>query len=300
MLTIDILKQQEGLNLTDEQMSAIAVLSENDEKATFSSKFSAIHNELDEITKTITGVGKNTNEKTSEYIKRMLSEQKKSLGEIDTLKAENNRLAEQIKQGGDAALKEQLSAKDATIADVRKQYNTLKAKFDESEAAHQSQLLDYRISAEIANAMSGMQFNESIGSAIIEMAKKNVIQQVKGYNPSFIDNGGKDMLIFHDSDGAELRNPEKGLSLYTTEDLLKKEFDALGLLSGGKPKGGAGGNGGGANTNIPANLSNCKSREEAIMVLSKEVEARGLRVGSVEYQNEIAKLWAENAKYFNK
>lgn len=300
MLDIETLKGNEQLSgLTDEQLSVIAEMSKNDEQAQFGSRFSAIHNELDEMTKSVTGKGKKTNEKTHDYIRRTLTEMKDGLAEEETLKAEKAALEQKIADGlkPDEEMKQQLATKDATIADVRKQYNALKSKYDEAVESHKADLLNMRVDQAIMSAMSGIRLKDDMNEAMMKMAKESAVRTVKASNPTFVDNGeGGERLIFHTDDGAEMRDPEQNLALTTVDSLLRKQFKQFGLLDDGMPKGGGtGGNGGsGKGTGGTMNFGGCQTKDEAMMAIEQTLKERGMRVGSVAYQNEMAKIWKEN------
>lgn len=300
MLDIEKLKGNEQLNgLTDEQLSVIAEMSKNDEDAQFGSRFAEIHNELDELTKSVSGKGKNTNEKTADYIRRTLTEMKDGLKEVETLRSEKKALEQKIAEGlnPDEELKKQLATKDATIADVRKQYNALKSEYESAKESHKNDLLNMRIDQAIMSAMGGIKLKDDVNEAMMKMAKESAVQKVKASRPTFVDNGeGGERLIFHTEDGAEMRDPEQNLGLTTVDALLKKQFKQLGLLDDGIPSaGGTGGKGGsGKGSGGTINLGACHSKDEAMAVIEQSLRDRGMRVGSMDYQNEMAKIWKDN------
>ena len=75
MITVEMLQQQEALNgLTDAQREAIALLSKNDEDSVIGAKFREVYNRLDETIARETGVQRNGDEKTYNYLERAARE----------------------------------------------------------------------------------------------------------------------------------------------------------------------------------------------------------------------------------
>lgn len=298
MLTLELLKKESSLQgLTDEQLSAIATLSKNDEEAVFGAKFSALHNELDESIKSVTGKSKAGTEKTSDYLKRVLGEQKTDadaltakVTELESVKAE---LEGKITQGsGD---KELIESQKATIADITGKYNTLKAEKDKMEAEHQAALLDMRIGTELSSALGELKFKSDANEEVLSVLKAQAVNAVKGLSPSYIkDDKGAERLVFKDANGAEMRNPDNQLAFYTAKELLVKELTRYGVVDDGKSIGGGGGK---ENPPRPStNIAGAKTRVEANEIIQNQVASAGFVRGSKEYQAEVDRISSENAE----
>lgn len=281
--------------MTEEQINAIVTLSINDEDMTFKTKFSTLHNELDEAIKEVTGKGKNANEKTSTYMKRILSEQK---SEVETLTTAKTTLEGKVKDlegkiaagSGDKAL---IDTQKATIADLTGKYNTLKADYDKQKTSLEKERLDWRIGADIEAALSGIAFKGDAKPEILEVLKAQAVQTVKGMQPSYITgDNGKERLIFKTPEGAEMRNPENQLQLFTAKELLTKELSRYGVVDDGKPAGGAGGTGG---TPKPkTTISGARTKTEANKIIGNILSQSGLVWGTEEYQKRFDEIYREN------
>ncbi|MGL5981136.1 MAG: hypothetical protein ACRCZY_09730, partial [Phocaeicola sp.] len=81
-LTAEVIKANEQLaTLSDEQLSAIATLSLNDESAVLGARIGEIHGRYEADIKEIVGVDKNQGEKAYDYMKRVLGDYK---GKVST------------------------------------------------------------------------------------------------------------------------------------------------------------------------------------------------------------------------
>lgn len=299
MLTLELLKSSlQGLS--DEQLNAIVTLSKNDEDTVVGTKFAALHNELDEMVKSITGKGKDTNEKTSEYIKRMLGEQKQSVVTLEEkvkgLETTKSELESRIASGsGD---KELIAGQKATIDDLTNKYNILKGESDKMKAEHAKALADMRISTELSSAMAGIAFKGDANQEVLGVLKQNAMNAVKGMNPSYItDDKGAEVLIFRDTNGAEMRNPDNMLRHYTAKELLAKELSKYGVVEEGTRTGGTGGT-----PPLPkprTDISGAKTKTEVMDVIANQVAASGFVRGTNEYQAEVDRIYEENLETIN-
>ena len=305
-LTKELLEKETSLNeLSDEQKAAIVLLSQNDEKATFSTEFGRIHSELDETIKSVTGVGKNTNEKTSDYLKRMLGGQKSSIeeltGKVSGLETEKADLMKKINDGSqDAELKAQLVSKEATIVDLQKKYQTKSDELKALRESHDKEIADFRINADLASAMSGLEFKEGFSEAILSIAKEQAMTKVRGSHPEYMKGtDGKEVLIFKDDNGVELRNPDNSMNLFTAQEMLKGVLGTLGVLADSD-------NGGGAGSNPPtpktpkAAIGAVHTKVEAMEAIKGILAAKGLAYGTKEYQDAFDQEWANNQDVISK
>ena len=281
--------------LSEEQINAIVTLSKNDEDMTFNTKFAALHNELDEAIKEVTGKGKNANEKTSTYMKRIMSEQKAEIGTLTTAKAtlesKVTDLEGKIAAGsGDKGL---IETQKATIADLTNKYNTLKTDYDNQKSSLEKERIDWRIGAEIEAALNTIAFKGDAKPEILEVLKAQAVKTVKGMQPTYIKgDNGQERLIFKTPEGAEMRNPDNQLQLYTAKELLAKELTRYGVVDDGKPAGGAGGKGG---TPKPiTSIGGAKSKEEANKIIGNILSQSGLVWGTKEYQDKFDEIYREN------
>lgn len=288
-LTLELLQGQESLKgLSEEQLNTIATLSANDETAVIGRTFGQIHSELDEAIKAVTGIGKNTNEKTSDYMKRMLQSQKDNIGGLTSQIAD---LEKKVKAGIDNdELRNQIASKDATIADLQKRYqekdDEVKSLNEKSEKA----IFGYRIGSDLRSAVGSVTFAEGVNDTMKTFAVERAIENVKGMNPAYIKGAdGQDVLVFRDANGAEMRNPQNAMNLYTANELVEAELKKLGVVSD-KGTGGAGGK---AHQKKSA-ITGCSTKAEAIELIESMVMQRGISRRDVRFQEEVDKMYDEN------
>lgn len=308
MLTKEIIKSNKGLEgLTDEQLNILVTLSQNDENNVIGAKFSEVYQKLDATIAKETGIARNGDEKTYNYLERAARELKSQLKSVEPLNAkiaeltsEKQRLEEAIKSGqGNDELKKQLEQAKADFSAVTKQFNDLKKDFEKSNAQHAKELLDVNITNELSKASTGIQFKKDLPTGVTSLILEQTLAKVKGMNPEFIDNGqGGKILAFKDSTGAILRNPENQLKPFMASELITKELKSMGVLDEGRKATGAGsqtppagGAGGGAFT---IDISGARTRSEAQDIIATALMQQGLTNGSDKFQEAMDKAWADN------
>ena len=118
MITNEMLLAQSALNgLTDEQRQAIVTLSKNDEETVIGNRFREVYNRLDETIARETGIARDGDEKTYNYLERAakaLAAKANSVEGLNTkihdLTAERDRLKKAIEENtGDEKLRKDLA-----------------------------------------------------------------------------------------------------------------------------------------------------------------------------------------------
>lgn len=307
MLTTELLKQQSELQgLTDEQMTAIATLSQNDEDAVIGKRFGEVYRQLDDIIQKSTGVQRNGDEKTYIYLERAAKElqgKAEQAGEyakqVADLQKEKNRLEKVIADGGaDGETKKLLSQAQKDLADVTKQYVELKASYDKQGEKHAAEIIGIRIDNELALAKAGIMFKKDLPKAVTDVLLNQAVAKVKAMNPEYVNdgNGGK-VLAFLGADGAVMRNAENGLKPYTAQELVLQDLKAMGVIDEGVKRAGTGttppaheaGKGG-----EPVSVSGARTQTEATDIITEMLLKRGLVNGSKEFQENFDKAWKDN------
>ena len=306
MITIEMLAADAALaGLTDEQKNAIALMSKNDEEVVIGNRFREVYNRLDESIAKETGIPRNGDEKTYNYLERAartLAAKANSVDGLNTkiadLTKERDKLKQQVAEGGDEATRKQLAQAQKDLEAVRTQYDTLKADYDKAKTDHAAELLGVQIDNVLAGAQAGLKFKPEFPQAATDTLLAQALTKIKGMNPDFIDDGkGGKRLVFKGENGEIARDPENHLEPYTAEALLKKELRAMGVLDEGRKQQGGGtsprqqpNGGGGAAVDVSA----ARTQVEASEIIAKQLMQKGLINGSKQYQEEFNKAWAEN------
>ena len=292
MLTKETLIANEALaGLTEEQITAITTLSENDENAVIGQKFGEVYRQMDSTIEKATGIKRDGDEKTYLYLERATKAFADKYSDYDATKAKVSQLEEQIAKGGDEGLKAQLAQAQAELASTKDQFNTLKTDYDRAKADHAKALNDFKVDAEITRAREGLTFKKGLSEPVMNTLIAQAVANVKAKNPSFEDKNGVSTLVFHDSNGAPLNNPENKLNPFTARELLVKEFESMDILekmpakgAGGKPR----------TDSTPTTLSGVTTQVEAGEAISKMLAEKGIPKTSLNYKAEYDKLWDEN------
>ena len=301
MITADILKANEHLaKLTDEQISSIVTLSTNDVNAEIGKKIGELYRQLDTTIDTSTGIARNGDEKTYNYLERAIKELKGGMpnvdemkGKIKTLTEEKTRLEALISEGSkDTETAKLLNQAKAELKSTKDLYIGLQTKFDEQAKTHKTELFGLRVENELTNALNSLKFKEEIPANVTKTFVNAAISKVKGLNPDYVDevNGGK-RLVFRDSNGVAISNPTN-LAPYTAAELLGNELKDIIAIKGAKGTG-TQVDGGGSN-NDTVTIGNARTQQEAMTIISKSLCAQGLTAGSKEYQTKLDAAWAEN------
>ena len=299
-------EQQEVLNgLTAEQIEAITTLSKNDEEALIGNRFREVYNRLDETIATTTGIARNGDEKTYNYLERAAKAVKAQADKVEGLQTkvqeltnEKARLEKVIQDGtADEQTKKQLAQAQRDLASIKEQFNTLKGEKDSLIEQHTKELLNVRIDNELSQALAGIKLKGDLPEQALNTLIGQTMQHVKGFNPEYVDDGkGGKQLVFKDAQGAILRNPEKGLNPMTAGELLERELKAMGIIderraAGGgtePPKPGAGGG------DEPIVITGARTRVEANEMLTQQLLKRGLVNGSKQFTEAMRKAWEDN------
>ena len=229
MLTREILIANASLSgLSDEQITAITTLSQNDENSVIAKKTGEIYGALDADILEVSGIAKNGTEKTYDYAKRVLGEFKTKAdcasglqSQIDTLTKEKTRLEKAIAEGAaDAETVKALKQAKADLQSVTKQYTELTTKYETEKANHEKELLGVRVDNALQNASVGLKFKATLPESVTKVLLAQATEKLKGMNPEYIDDGnGEKVLVFQKADGARELNPNNQLKPYTAAEL---------------------------------------------------------------------------------
>lgn len=305
MITNEMLAADAALSgLTDEQRNAITLMSKNDEEVVIGNRFREVYNRLDDTIARETGIARNGDEKTYNYLERAakaLAAKANSVDGLNTkindLTKERERLQKALEEGGDEATKKQLAQATKDLDAVRKQYDTLKGEMDTLKTAHAKELMDVQIDNALTGAKAGLKFKAEFPEAATSTLLAQAMNTIKGMSPEFIDDGkGGKRLVFKGKDGEIARNPENHLEPYTAEELLKKELKVMGILDEGRKQEGV-------STRPPKHdddgglildVTQARTQTEADEIIHKQLNSMGLVRGSKAYQDAYDKAYREN------
>lgn len=301
-LTVEILKQNAALNgLSDEQLTAIATMSTNDENNVINTRIGALHGQYDSDILAITGIKKNEGEKSYAYAKRVLESYKTKLSasegltnEINQLKADKAALEQQIANStGDAVLKQKLQDTETRLAQLQTQYDEAKAVYAKDKQSYEDKIKAIHVDNFFEQAISGLTFKDGISDTLKRLAIADAKAQVlaKG-TPEFVEENGVKSLQFRDKAGNLLNNPANNLKPYTVSELLQG-VDSLKDILGTPQSGGGTGpnkNTGNNDTFTVASLASAKTQVEADDMIAKYLMSLGLTRDSNEFATKSFEL----------
>ena len=290
MLTLETLKQNTALQgLTDEQFNAIAEMSKNDENVVIGNRIGALHGQYDADILSVTGISKKDGEKSYDYAKRILSDYKKQVTDLQSQIAKGN---------GDDALKQQLKDTKAQVTQLQAKLTEKVTEIANNQANFDKQLKDTHVDYAFKAATAGLKFKqgitEPIQQTLLSAAKAEIVS--KG-TPDFIDNGkGGKSLVFRNADGNILNNPKNNLNPFTIQELimetaLKDVIDTNRVVTGGGT--GNGGSGKGGNS-VSIDFSGIRSQVEADRAIESYLLSQGLTRDSQEFADKSLQIRTEN------
>lgn len=307
MLTIELLRQNAVLkDLPDSALSAIAEMSRNDEQTVIGTRIGELHGQYDKDIFGITGIAKNSGEKSYDYAKRVLS-QYKSAGEasselqakLDKANNDVKALTKKLADGGaDEVIKQQLTDAQAQVRQLQERLTAKESEYEAGKAEYEKAIKDVHVDYAFAAATAGLKFKagipESVQKAMLNVAKAEVL--AKG-TPDFTDDGkGGKTLVLRGSDGNILNNAKNNLNPYTISELVM-ETSLKDIIDNGKQLtgGGTGPGGAGAGDNkILLDLSGAKSQIEADRMIETYLLANGITRDSAAFSEQSLQLRNDN------
>ena len=298
MLTVEILKQNTKLSgLSDEQLNAIATMSQNDENTVIGARIGELHGQYDADVLSVSGITKKSGEKSYDYVKRVLGDYKAKLDASKTLQAQLDAAKAQVEElkakGTDEAIKQELKDAKTRVEQLKASLQAKETEFTTAKADLEKQVMNAHVDYAFQAATAGLKFkdgiSESLKSVILSAAKTEVL--AKGA-PELIDDGkGGKRLALRGADGNLVNNPKNGLAPYTIQELVMETSlkDAISTA----PIHGGGGTGPTPPTdpNLPLDLSGAKTQLEADnMIENYLLTVKGLTRDKAEFGEESLRL----------
>lgn len=302
MLTVEILRANTALTgLSDEQLTAIATMSKNDENTVVGNRIGELHSRYDADILSLTGEAKKEGEKTYDYMKRSFGIVKAAAAKAETyekevkqLKADKADLEKKLADGSaDETLKQKLKDTEHRLSQLQTQYETDKTKFEADKKDYENKIKSIHVDHAFAQAIAGLKFKDGVDENVKKVLIENAKQQVlaKG-TPDFVDVNGVSTLIFRDSNGMPLNNPANSLAPYTVTEMLQG-VDALKAILGTSKAGGGTGPIPPSPT-VGPDISGAKNQVEADDIIADYlIKQKGLTRYSAEFVTELSKLRAD-------
>lgn len=303
-LTAELLRANAVLTgLTDEQVNAIVELSRNDENTVIGNRIGELHGQYDKDVLSVTGIAKRQDEKSYDYVKRVLGDYKaKAAGadelnaKITTLQTEIEGYKKTIAEGkGNEAVAQQLKDAQKQLKDTQDLFESKQKEWQDKYDTLNTQYQQSQINAEFDKALQGIKFKsiypESVQRTLIDSAKRTVLSTAKA---DWVEENGARKLVFRDASGNIMTNPENKLNPFTPAELLTRELKDV--IDTGRQQRGAGTQGGqgGQGGSTYLDMTGITNQVDADDAINKHLMALGLTRGSKEFADEALKLRQEN------
>lgn len=282
--------------LTEEQINAITILSQNDENSVIGARFRETYNLMDETIATNLGIARNGDEKTYKYLERASKEFANKYADYDKTKSsyaalqkEHEELRKKFAEGADPEVARQLTQAKADLEAVKKQFGAVKSEYESAKAEWAKSEFDMRVNSVLDAARSSIKLRSDVNQKVADLAMQVAYARVRSFSPSFEDDGkGGKTLLFHNADGSTMNNAEKQLAPYTAADLLARELAPYDIIEKGTPVGTGG------KTVTPTGgglLAGVATQVQAREAISKDLAARGITISNPQWQSEFDKTW---------
>lgn len=303
-LTAELLRANAGLTgLTDEQVNAIVELSRNDENTVIGNRIGELHGQYDKDVLSVTGIAKRQDEKSYDYVKRVLGDYKaKAAGadelnaKITTLQTEIEGYKKTIAEGkGNEAVAQQLKDAQKQLKDTQDLFESKQKEWQDKYDTLNTQYQQSQINAEFDKALQGIKFKsiypESVQKTLIDSAKRTVLSTAKA---DWVEENGARKLVFRDASGNIMTNPENKLNPFTPAELLTRELKDV--IDTGRRQSGTGtqGNQGGQGGSTYLDMTGITNQVDADDAINKHLMSLGFTRGSKEFADEALKLRQEN------
>lgn len=303
-LTPEVIKATEVLTgLTEDQVTAIATLSANDEQTVINTKIGALHGKYDEDVVTVTGVQKNQGEKSYDFVKRVLGDFKVKAEQASTFQTqvieaqtEIANLKEQIKtNSGDAVLKQALKDAESNLNQLKSQYETEKGQWSGKEVEFNTKISTIQVETQFEKALAGVKFKaiypEAVQSTLLDSAKSAILGK---YKPDWVEGtDGKKTMVFRDAQGEIVRNKANVLAPYTAKELLMENLKDV--LETERKAGGNGSEPAGGKDKIDlVDISGAKNQIEADDLIVKYLMQTGETRGTASFSEKHTQIRKDN------
>lgn len=306
MLKVENLKANDKLKeLSDEQLSTIASLSEVDETISFKEKINTeigkMHQKYEDDIFSITGKKKNEGEKSFEYMKREFKSLKENQSSEETktklseLEKINKELKEKVKSGNVSdSFKTEMEKQASTIELLNNTLEQERSKYSNGLKAKDQEIFDNKFSIEQNRVMSEISLINSIPEAARTGLKESALSKVKeSYKSSYMSLGGKDVLTFTDKENNTLLTNADGTPK-TLSDLMNDNL--VGMIES-KTEKTSGANNSKTKSTTNVNFLNATTKQEADELITNQLKADGLDISKAEFHIKKREIKTENKDF---
>ena len=304
-LTPEVIKANESLaSLSEDQITAIATLSVNDETTVINTKIGEHHGLIEKDVKEISGIDKQEGEKSYDYMKRVLGDYKQKSGgstELQTKIVEKENKIKELEQAiasgkGNEAVAQKLKDTEGQLAALQGQYNTDKEAWKNKETEFSTKITGIQVNAEISKATAGLKFKagftEGVQKTLINSAKETVLSK---YKPDWVESDGTKTMVFRDDKGEIVRNKANGLNPYTAEELMVDQLkDVIDLGQKKKGAGSAEPGKGEVETIDLVDIAGAKTQVEADNLITRHLLQKGETRGTASFADQQKKIRIDN------
>lgn len=299
MLTAEMLKANQVLaGLSDEQISAIAAMSKNDEEVTIGRRIGELHGSYDNDIMSVTSIAKNDGEKSYDYLKRVLNDYKGKAAKVDELKTKLSESEQKVtslqKQvdGGSSEIAKQLKDEKDLTASLRKQLEAKKTELDNAKKDYDTKLLEQRVNVAFDAVFNNLTFRQDITDPVKAAMKAAAKQEVLAKGSLSFDEARGELVLRNDN-GEIVRNQANNMNPYTLDELVR-ETSIKDVLMQKKSGGGTKPPTGGSSTEGIIDLSGAKNQSEADELISSYLTSKGFAADSSEYWEQFSSIRTDN------
>lgn len=305
MLTKELIEKQEALKgLTQEQVTAIVTLSENDENVVIANKVSEFATRIEQDFEAVTGIKKDPNEKYYDYIKRggkTLKEHADQGGKVSEYQEKITALEKQLKEkSSDPALKsrldelqQQLTDEKARVSELQQLTEASKKDYEAKLGEKDSKFLEYRAQLELMEALKGKTPKAGLSQEVFgELVDVRIRSLLGKYTPELVQTSSGEVMQWRDSEGKILNNEQNGLAPFTSKELALNEV--ADIIDAGKKQNGTGTSSGKpSGSNRVISINGAKTKQEATEAIRQGLAAQGIAATDPKYQDAFDKAYKE-------
>ncbi len=196
---------------------------DNFKETVIAPKIKEVHDKYDVDIKEVTGIDREGNEKSYNYLKRAGGVLKEKADKVTEFETKVTELEGKIKSGsGDEQLKTKLEQAESDLTNAKKLFTDEKETWKKEKLSLETSHARSGMSNILDRALVGIKFKDGMTEDIVKMvvdAKKDKLLE----SAHIVE--GK--MIFKDAEGNTLINTDKGYNPFTPEEMLRSELNDI-------------------------------------------------------------------------